>query len=113
MPIVLRTTTRRESNPKIPLDLEGFLADDALSSTLGVGDSAVAAALFAFFVEGVEGTSMVVVLLEVDPASLGPSEASGSVGSIYVSNSVERATDEATHTTGVRVSIRRTITPAK
>lgn len=101
----------------MPRDLEGFLADDALSSTLGAECSAAAAAaFFAFFdegVEGVAGTSPVVAPLGVDPASLGPSEASGSVGSIYVSKSVERATDEATHTTGVRVSIRRTMTPAK
>ena len=72
MPIVLRTTIRRESNPKMPRDLEDFLADDALSSTLGVEGSAVAAAFFDFFVEGVEGTSTVVAPLEVDPASFGP-----------------------------------------
>ncbi len=72
MPIVLRTTTRRESNPKMAQDLEGLLADDALSSILGVEDSAVAAAFFAFFVEGVKDKSMVVTPLEVDLASYSP-----------------------------------------
>ena len=53
-------------------DLEGLLADDALSSILGVEDSAVAAAFFAFFVEGVKDKSMVVTPLEVDLASYSP-----------------------------------------
>src|SRR6266550_6869789 len=44
MPIVLRTTIRRKSNPKMPQDLEGFSADDASRSIVGIEDSAVATA---------------------------------------------------------------------
>ena len=41
------------------------------------------------------------------------STTSGSMGSTYVSSKVDTAIAAATHTTGVSVSINRTITPAK
>ena len=72
MPIVLKMIMRRVSNPKMPRDVvdADFLEDARLSIILGVEGSAVADAFFAFFGEGVGGTSTTDAPLMLDPVSL-------------------------------------------
>ena len=82
------------------LGVVGVVAHIGVSGVVGNVDARLA-------VPGVGGTASEV------PWVAASVELSGSVGSTYVSRSVEIAIAAATHTTGVKVSIRRTMTPAK
>jgi hypothetical protein len=119
IPRALARTVRRVSNPKMPfclgcptftptisemssptvaLDAELLVVVFSLFAFLGVTEAVLSTAVD---VDDVPGTSLIV------------SGVSGSVGSIYVSRTEDRATAAVMQTTGVSVSIRRTITPAK
>lgn len=114
MPRALNTTRARLSRPKIPRDLEpvpeGVMAARRPDATPG----SAAAAFLAFLLDPASLGAEEAVVAEV-PSVTGAaaSETSGSMGSMYVSKSDEKATAAATQTTGVRVSMRRTMTPAK
>ena len=114
MPRALNTTRPRVSRPKIPRDLgpdpEGAMAARMPDPTPG----SAAAGFLGFLLDPVSLAAAAAPAAE--PPSVGDaaaSEASGSTGSMYVSKSDEKATAAATQTTGVSVSIRRTMTPAK
>lgn len=132
--MALTRTVRRVSKPNMPLEETEVESSDAwtaaaaeeatpeTSSPIAPPDAAAVLLSLLFFAfleeaaaEGVvvrdapSGRSVVVVCFG---DSLGCAT-SGSLESRYVSRREDKAIAEATQTTGVRVSIRRTMTPAK
>ena len=119
MQTALKMTAIRVSTPKIPFSFGAapFLCEllpedwpmipEIKSPTEVPVEEGAALSFFAFFALSALETT------EVDSASSFSSGTSGSVGSMYVSRSDENATAAATQTIGVRVSINRTMTPAK
>src|SRR6266702_4436831 len=104
IPSAFMITAARVSSPKIPRCAGlAFFVEEGPDVTISVRSSATdapdagAATDLSFF----------------DASTFSLSGTSGSVGSIYVSKTLDRATAADTHTIGVSVSISRTITPAK
>jgi hypothetical protein len=116
MNITLPITVTRVSSPKIP-NFRGVV-DLAAVPLLELGvkreempfAGGALAAFFLSFFEGVTAPGEASPLLALSSSS---SAVSGTVGSMYTSSMLETAMAAATQTTGVRVSMRRTMTPAK
>lgn len=117
MPRALMMTARRVSRANIPLFLGvspflvGVVAETRSLSALDVDDWAAAAAAFLDFLVAPGDDALEPVALE--SSFFTSSVSSGCVGSMYVSRRDEKATAAETQTTGVKVSMRRTMTPAK